>query len=87
MAAILKDFGDTFTFIDKDQVLCNVCSQHIIFRSKKQKLQQHIETDKHLQYLQGTSHEEFFRDICEAFISGNIPLHELNNPQLRACIS
>ena len=83
MANRFADFGDVFTVIDGNVAFCNVCSENILFRSKRQKLQSHVDTQKHLHNVNGTSQREFFEDICEAFISANIPLKKLNNPRLR----
>lgn len=84
MAQVLEGFGEVFTLMDKDFVFCNVCCQNVAFHGKRQKLQQHVDTTKHLQNVAGTSTTEFYEDLCEAFVSANIPLHKLNNPSLRS---
>lgn len=83
MAHLIATFDDTFTLIDYNIAFCNCCSENIVFLAKRQKLQVYIDTKKHQQNIKESSSKEFFKDICQAFVSTNIPLSKLNNPSLQ----
>jgi hypothetical protein len=46
-------------------------------------LKRHLTANNHIQNLTGTSNHSFYEDLCESFISANIPLKNRNNPSLR----
>jgi hypothetical protein len=72
---------ECFTYMSETIVYCNTCNQNVNFRDKP-RLKQHLTTNNHIQNLTGTSNHSFYEDLCESFISANIPLKKLNNPSL-----
>lgn len=82
---------------DGDVLFCRICEKTLSC-SKKFQIQQHIKTSSHVaatnrkgprQHLltektvASTSKNEFYVDLCEAFLASNIPLNKLNNRNLK----
>ena len=72
MNRFVAKFGNTFTSIKKGKVSCNFCSETLTVQSR-QCLEKHLRTKKHTEYVSGTSTRVFLDDLCEAFVSANIP--------------
>lgn len=85
MNRLLAEFGNTFTFVKKGEVVCNFCSRNLIIRNK-QCLRVHVKTKKHMGNVSGTSNKNFFDDLCETFVSANIPFTKINNPVFKKII-
>jgi spore coat protein CotF len=81
MDPFIGDF-ECFTDMNETIVYCNTCNQNVNFMDK-QCLKRHLTTNNYFQNLTGTSNHSFYEDLCESFISANIPLKKLNNPSLR----
>lgn len=85
MERILAQYSN-FSFVDEGHIYCHTCSQNLVYTDRG-KVQQHLETKKHMQNAEGKSNQIFYEELCQAFIAANIPLKKLDNPVLRGFLS
>lgn len=77
MENLLSDF-DCFRRFNDNKLYCRNCDQVLVFNGKSS-MTQHVKTQKHMQSLEGCPDKIFYEDLCNAFVSANIPLTKLNN--------
>lgn len=91
----VREYGKVFS-TDGQILFCLMCNSNVT-ATKKFQVDQHLKTAKHLknaelkkpiqtlltQNLGATSKvSEFNKDLCEALVSANIPVHKLKNLSL-----
>ena len=94
----VSSFGNDVFQTDSKLVLCKICNKKIgsdKSAPQKSQLDQHVNTSIHLknmeirskskqQLIHFDNHNNFYYELCDAFVPSDIPLHKLLNPKLKS---
>ena len=96
LKSYVSSYGNVFQ-TDGKLVLCKICNKNIgsdKSAPQKSQLDQHVNTSIHLKNMEIRSkskqqliyfdnHYNFYYELCDAFVSSDIPLHKLLNSRLK----